>query len=239
MLGSQEADSNLASGLKSAMSITIDYRERALSDKLEVEHLRTELPVGDILFRFPSGTEWIAERKSARDFASSIRCGRWSEQLSRLYDAGYQKVLFIIEGDLRGSDLGLPYTTLLSASLNITARPNSVLLRTWDITETAALVTSLAEKSEYGTSIPTGLAPPCPLTKRKRDADRHTVFKRQLMLLPSISEPIACKLVEHFGTLPALQEALRGKPKDFPRIDLGRGCFFGKARIVKLQEYLL
>jgi len=58
------------------------------------------------------------------------------------------------------------------------------------------------------------------------------------MILPSISESIACKLVAHFDTLPALQQALRGRAKDFPRIDLG-GKNFGKARVLKLREYLL
>ena len=145
----------------------------------------------------------------------------------------------MIEGDLREERLGLPYSALLSACLNVSLRPGSILLRTSDLTETAAFVTKLSQKGDTDPGTPSGLALARPLSKRKRDCDKHTVFKRQLLVIPSISESIACKLVEHFDTLPALQEALKGRAKDFPRIDLGGGKNFGKARVLKLKEYLL
>ena len=53
--------------------VTLDRRERALSDALQIEHQMTELPVGDVHFRFDGGTEWIGERKTVRDLANSIR----------------------------------------------------------------------------------------------------------------------------------------------------------------------
>ena len=97
--------------------------------------------------------------------------------------------------------------------------------------ETAALVQLLAKKCGHAApSIPTGNSPARPLTKRKRDADQQTVFLRQLMVIPSISESIAKKLVEHFGSLPALQEAVHGDRKKFPRIELGNQAL-GQARI--------
>ena len=145
----------------------------------------------------------------------------------------------MIEGDLREERLGLPYSALLSACLNVSLRRDSVLLRTSELAETAAFITKMAEKGDFVGGIPSGLALAHPLSKRKRDCDKHTVFKRQLMVLPSISESIAYKLVEHFDTLPSLQVALRGRAKDFPRIDLGGGKNFGKARVAKLKEYLL
>ena len=53
--------------------VVLDHRERALSDALQIEHLMSDLPVGDILLRFDGGAEWIVERKTVRDLASSIR----------------------------------------------------------------------------------------------------------------------------------------------------------------------
>ena len=48
----------------------------------------------------------------------------------------------------------------------------------------------------------------CHLSKRKRDAELETCWVRQLMCIPSISERVARKLLEEFGTLPAVQRAL-------------------------------
>ena len=47
----------------------------------------------------------VLPRKTVSDLAQSIRSGRWNEQLSRLYDAGYQIYFFLIEGDLRDENL--------------------------------------------------------------------------------------------------------------------------------------
>ena len=81
------------------------------------------------------------------------------------------------------------------------------------------------------------MAPPAPLTKRKKDADKKTIFVRQMMLLPSISEKIAVKLYDHFGNLPSLQKALT--EKTFPKIRLDDRQCIGKGRVKKLAAYLL
>ena len=55
---------------------TLDRRERLLSAALgEYPHEVKDLPVGDVLCRYDDGTQWIAERKTARDLAQSIRTG--------------------------------------------------------------------------------------------------------------------------------------------------------------------
>jgi len=52
--------------------LTVDYRERALRDALALEHGVASLPVGDLVCRYPDGTGWIAERKTAGDLARSV-----------------------------------------------------------------------------------------------------------------------------------------------------------------------
>lgn len=134
--------------------------------------------------------------------------------------------------------MGLPYASLLSACLNAELRKNSHVLRTMDVHETAAVVSHLVQKGgAHSPGIPSGMAPPAPLTKRKKDADKKTIFVRQMMIVPSVSENIATKLYDHFGNIPALQKALSAKK--FPKIRLDDRQCIGKGRVKKLATYLL
>ena len=58
------------------------------------------------------------------------------------------------------------------------------------------------------------------------------------MIIPSVSEHVANKLVDHFASLAELQKALIDNKK-FPRIRLDDRKSIGKARVKKLAEYLL
>ena len=71
----------------------------------------------------------------------------------------------------------------------------------------------------------------------KRDSDPTVVWMRQLMCIPSISEKIARALLNEFGSLSQLIDALRSD--DFPRVRLNERTCIGKARRDKLAEYLL
>ena len=220
------------------MTLTVDRREKALSQCLGVSHHIADLPVGDVHYRLQDGVEWVLERKTAHDLAASIKSGRWSEQLSRLHGAGYQKVFFVVEGDLRQPLLGLQYAAMLSAIVNEEHRPDAHVFRSVDVEETAAIVRQLVKKGGSTIAVPTGNAPAKPLTKRKRDADKSTIFVRQMMVIPTISENVSKKLVEHFGTLRELQNALE-TPKKFPKIALDDKRSVGTARVKLLAEYLL
>ena len=79
---------------------------------------------------------------------------------------------------------------------------------------------------------PSGIKP-----KSKRVRDSETVWIRQLMCIPSISERIARLLLEHFGNLRALQYALEDL-KSFPKIRLDDRTCIGKARLRILARYL-
>ena len=132
----------------------------------------------------------------------------------------------------------MPYASLLSACLNTELRRNSHLLRSRDVRETAQIVQLLVQKGDgLPPGIPTGLAPPRPLTKRKKDAEKKTVLIRMLMIIPSCSENVATKLAEHFGSLSALQKGLAAKK--FPNIQLDGRRTIGKSRVKKLVDYLL
>ena len=220
------------------MQLSLDRREVRLSHALgEFPHVLVEMPVGDVLCEYTDGREsWVAERKTAVDLANSIKTGRWADQTSRLHQS-YARIFFLIEGDLRSPQF--PYHSLLGAVINAELRPRSHVLRCIDLDETAAIVIALCKKG--GSSppgVPNGLTPPIvPLGKRKRDAEAATVWKRQLMCIPSVSEKIATALLEHFRTLPTLVAALNDDPKAFPRVRLDERSCIGKKRIELLVKY--
>ena len=214
--------------------LTLDRREKDLSRALaDVPHQMKELPVGDVLCEYGENA-WIAERKRESDLAASIVSGRLVEQTARLHEAGYRRIFWFVEGDLRGHSVA--YENLLGACVNMSLRKQSVLIRTYDVEETAAVVRQLLSKGENLPGIPTGAAPPAPLTKRKRDADKEVIYMRQLMCMPTVSERVAKKLAEHFPTLPSLQRAL--EMETFPSIQLGERTCLGKARLEALRAQL-
>ena len=107
------------------------------------------------------------------------------------------------------------------------------VVRTACVEETGMVVMQLVKKcAGKARGVPSGICPP---SKRQRDSE--TVWMRQLVCIPSISERIARTLLEHFGTLRALQEAL-ADVKTFPRIRLDARTCIGKSRIQMLARYL-
>ena len=106
--------------------------------------------------------------------------------------------------------------------------------------ETAHLVLHLANKLQTYSPravVPTGGLRP-PQSKRARASETDTVFARQLMCVPSVSGRIAAALVNHFGDVEALQDALRDVHA-FPRVQIGAKTYLGKARIALLAKYFL
>ena len=171
------------------------------------------------------------ERNTADDLATSIIDGRWVDQTARLMHSGYKYVFFVVEGDL--SSTNLPHETLLGACLNAELRPGSHLIRSACIEETALVIKQLGGKLAGGPpGVPSGLQP-----KSKREHDSGTVWIRQLMCIPSISERIARLLLEHFENLRALREAL-DDIDSFPKIRLDERSGLGKARLRSLARYL-
>ena len=109
-----------------------------------------------------------------------------------------------------------------------------------DVEETVCFVLHLEKKLQRcppPSAVGTGLRPPHQ-SKRQRASEADNVFARQLMCVLSVSERIAVRLVEQFGDLEALQDALRDA-QTFPKVQIGDKTFLGKARIAKLAKHLL
>ena len=219
------------------MTLLVDYRERRLAELLDVPHLVRNLAVGDLVCDYGGGNRWIAERKTASDLAQSIVSGRWRDQLHRLRETGC-RIIFLVEGDLRSTTFN--YDSLLGAVINAELRKGSCVIRTVDLHETAAVVRHLVEKGEYEPGMPpSALTPPSvsSASKRERDCDRKVCWTRMLMCVPSVSERIAKKLLDEYGSLPAIQTALQ-TPKTFKKVRLDDRFCLGKDRIQKLALHL-
>ena len=219
------------------MQVRIDSREKGLIRLFQgagVAHQVAALPVGDVFCQYESGHAWVAERKRADDFAASIKDHRWTDQSARLFASGHQ-VVYCLEGDFRETGM---YQTLVGAWINAELR-RCYVFRTLDLQETFLVLRGLIAKLETTRApVPSGggLAPPR-LSKRKRDEELDACWVRQLMCIPTVSETIARKLLEHFGTPEKLREALRSTGK-FPRIQLTEKTALGKARVAKLAKHL-
>ena len=214
------------------MTLCIDFREKSLIQLLKcLNPTVASLVVGDILCTYEDSTEWVMERKTADDLAGSIIDGRWVDQSARMMTSGYKYVFFIVEGDL--SSTNLPHETLIGACINAELRPGSNLFRSACIEETVMVIKQLVDKIAGGLpGVPSGIQP-----KSKRARDENTVWIRQLMCIPSVSERIARLLLCHFGNLRKLQDAL-GDLKSFPKIRLDDRTCIGKTRLNMLARYL-
>ena len=149
--------------------------------------------------------------------------------------ASGRKVIYVIEGDL--ATVRFPIDSLWGALINANIRRNSFVFRTLDLAETAQLVQILVAKMEKYPGAPSGLAPPLS-SKRKRDADIDTVWTRQLMCVPSVAKKVAEALLQHFGSLPKLQQALVDV-KSFPKVRVSDRSCVGKQRVLRLQACLV
>ena len=169
-----------------------------------------------------------------QDLAHSIKDGRWDEQKSRLASCGLH-VFYILECDFKGVE-GLPYGALVGAYTNLLLHAGiTTVLRTANIHETKFVLTQLASKCQ-------GVAKPMPLgvvsSKRRKEHDTRNIWIRQLACIPTTSEHIASTLLDHFGSMSALREALRS-PETFPPVHLSRSACVGKKRVAKLATVLL
>ena len=111
---------------------------------------------------------------------------------------------------------------------------DALLYRTTDILETKHLLLQLAKKFEGRVDAPKTLGV---TNKRKKDSEIETIWIRQLMCIPMISEGVARAIMKHFGNnINELREALKAPTKDFPDVQISPNTLLGKARIKKLAE---
>ncbi|GAB4315376.1 MAG: DEAD/DEAH box helicase [Promethearchaeota archaeon] len=163
--------------------------------------LRT-LPVADYVV----GPDVGVERKSAADFAASVKDGRLFDELSSLRKA-FRSPVLLLEGDPL-SVPGLSPAAALGALAAVTVRFHVPTLRTRDPEETAAYLYALAKHCQKKEKKDV----PIRLGHKVRDLD--SVLEEMLVRVPGINVTRAKRLLRRFRSLPDLFAAEEDEIKE-------------------------
>ncbi len=202
--------------------IIIDNRERnlelleGLHDK-GVRPIFAQLPVGDYII----SERLCVERKTTKDFESSIMDSRMFEQAKRLSES-FEKPLLLIEGDASGFALGK--NVILGAILKLYTEFNLQIIFSESSVETAYILSKLAEKEQ----IVDGKEPRLMGVKKA-----YSTYEWQTLILssiPGIGPKLAKSLIRHFRTLKNVANA---SPVELTEVDK-----IGKKKAERLYEIL-
>ena len=206
------------------MHTVADERERrsGVGDELKSLGMTVEYRVLDIA-DYVVGP-YAVERKSVRDFVSSLYSGRLFDQSHRLGEA-YQTRLLIVEGDLWSavsrrrnprSLWGAILSAVLDFGLNTFFTP--------DERQTGQLLYTLAKRGRFR-----GSAKGPPLIVRKpRSRELNLIQLSVLSSLPGVGPRMAKQLLAHFGSLRKVFSATT--------TDMAVGARIGRARALALTR---
>jgi len=182
------------------IKVFVDYRERSGDI---INHLKSNgikvvldnLAIGDYIIG-----NYIIERKTMEDFASSIIDGRVFKQLKQLKNTG-GKVLVIIEGELVDFVKKLDLNVYTGAIMTILEDYNIPLLITQSSKETAEFIVTLVKrlsqrKDKYAR-----------LRLEKKPLELKEIQKYVLAGIPGINTVLAEKLLSEFGSIYAIANA--------------------------------
>ncbi len=173
--------------------IIVDNRERNLEiagglAARGVDVRVTQLPVGDYIL----SDRMCIERKTVRDFESSLIDSRLFEQAGRL-NSGFSKPVILIEGDQ--AEFSLKRNVITGTILRLYSEYNLQILFSGNPDETAYMLTNLAEKEQSDNGREPRLA------GRKK---AYSLYQWQLLILesiPGVGPKLASGLILHFKTL--------------------------------------
>jgi DNA excision repair protein ERCC-4 len=169
---------------------------------------------------------YAIERKSVRDFVSSLYSGRLFDQAHRLGEA-YDAIFLIVEGNLweeiRGarnprSLWGALISSVLDFGLNTFFAP--------DEKQTAQFLITLGRGGRHRR----GSGGPPMIVRKPRTADMKRVQVSILSSLPGIGPKMAEQLLTHFGSLRKVFSA--------SLTEMSVGAHLGKARALSLVKLL-
>ena len=204
------------------MEIATDYREADLLRCLRMECPSTftvvseNLPVADVVItNKTTGEKLYIERKTVKDLSASIRDGRYKEQSQRLLAASARPelVFYLIEGLWKKypnrSEHCLPRSTLISALFTLSTEKRFSVHKTEDCAESADWIKCVALKFMKTTGETTaGTVQPLAL-RRSETVTSANVESLMLAVVPGISPRIAAALLEEFGGLTGVLDAVR------------------------------
>jgi ERCC4-type nuclease len=206
------------------LRIIVDERERpsGVAEELRSLGAMVEYRVLDIADYIVG--QYAVERKSVRNFVSSLYSGRLFDQGYRLGEA-YQVRILIVEGDLwevvgrqknPRSLWGAVISAVLDFGLNTFFTP--------DEKQTGQFLYTLAKGSRYKS----GIKDPPLIVRKPRTRDMKLTQLSVLSGLPGVGPSLAKQLLEYFGSLRRTFAA--------STTDMAVGARLGRARALALTR---
>jgi ERCC4-type nuclease len=135
------------------MNLVIDHRERDLKTHFENNENVTfdNLNLGDIQFNYNNDIFLLIERKTIKDFVSSLKDKRYSEQKLRLKNnIEINKILYLLEGninDYKGEKIdGISKKTITSSIISLLLKDNIKLYQTDNIQGTVDFISRIYKR---------------------------------------------------------------------------------------------
>jgi Fanconi anemia group M protein len=185
-----------------AALVLADFRERAggvvgcLSSLPGVSVEWAQLPAADFLL----GDGVAVERKSARDFVSSILDRRLFDQTERLLES-YPRPLLVLEGDPLSTEIGVHPNAIRGALAHVAVARRVPVLPSSGPQETAELLAVIARQVQAEG----GERPRAPAKRRAATLSEHQ--EAVAASLPGVGRILARRLLEGSGSLAALAAA--------------------------------
>jgi ERCC4-type nuclease len=192
------------------MNLFVDYREKAILSRLKAE--TKSLILGDICIEKDGQDIVIIERKTVSDLAASICDGRYQEQSFRLLESTLppHRIVYVIEGSL-DSPQSITKKALMSSIMSLWFTKGFSVVQTASIDETVEFIEQLYEKTCKEPSDPKDYVTTLKI-KKKDKLTPETVDILMLSQIPSVSTVTAKALLQKYGTIFALTQALKYQP---------------------------
>jgi ERCC4-type nuclease len=191
------------------MQICIDYREKALLERIPVTP--KNLILGDIILEKEGKPVVLIERKTISDLSASICDGRYQEQSGRLmeYDLPKHHIIYIIEGSLDQVQ-SVPKKTLMSALISLWYKKGFTIFRSSSVDETVEYIHALVDKIQKEDTVHDSIC----IAKKKGDKlTPDTIDILMLSQIPTISAITAKALLGKYTTVFQLTTALKENNK--------------------------
>ena len=122
-------------------------------DNLNVDYIKENLDLGDIIFKNNNEIILLIERKTMDDLSASIRDGRYKEQKVRLLNTNINKnnIMYLIEGKFENKQKinGISCDSLLGSIVNTIFRDNILVFMTNNLSETIKFILKLKNIPNY------------------------------------------------------------------------------------------
>lgn len=201
------------------MEIHIDYREKELISeltRLNIKHSVKNLDVGDVLIVDENNIYAVIERKTVKDYVSSIKDKRLPNQVIRMKQLNGENtfLLIIIEGSIlecaESKNKFIQFKNIYSSILNRIFNDNFTVINSQNINDTVNWIINIHSKFIKNESIHNLKQVSYVDTvsiKKKLNIDHNNCYLLQLSQIPGVSTHIAKCISQYYQSMVILINA--------------------------------